>query len=143
MRAIHQIVGLSSLAVVLLLIGKPTGATVAETLSAIKSEGTTELTYKAPSRNIIRVEISQVKIESSFPSKDALLWGGDVGESPETVLTLIQVSQNKKPVFVRLSAYSDLGDVKFASLEPTKEGFALHLHGGNTAEGRHRIFGRP
>jgi hypothetical protein len=143
MRAIHQIVGLSSLAVVLLLIGKPTGATVAETLSAIKSEGTTELTYKAPSRNIIRVEISQVKIESSFPSKDALLWGGDVGEPPETVLTLIQVSQNKKPVFVRLSAYSDLGDVKFASLEPTKEGFALHLHGGNTAEGRHRIFGRP
>ncbi len=61
------------------------------------------------------------------------MWGGDVGEPPETVLTLIQVSQNKKPVFVRLSAYGDLGDVKFASLEPTKEGFALHLHGGNTA----------
>jgi hypothetical protein len=133
MRAIHQIVGLFSLAAVLLLIGKPTGATAAETLSAIKSEGTTELTYKAPNGNIIRVEISQVKIESSFPYKDALLWGGDVGEPPETVLTLIQVSQNKKPVFVRLSAYSDLGDVKFASLEPTKEGFALHLHGGNTA----------
>jgi hypothetical protein len=82
---------------------------------------------------IFRVEISQAKIESSFPYKDELLWGGDVGGPPETVLTLLQVSQNKKPVFVRLSAYSDLGDVKFASLEPTKEGFALHLHGGNTA----------
>jgi hypothetical protein len=109
MRAIHQIIGLSSLAVVLLLIGKPPGATTAETLSAIKPEGTTELAYKAPGGNIIRVEISQAKIESSFPYKDELLWGGDVGELPETVLTLIQVSQNKKPVFVRLSAYSDLG----------------------------------
>jgi hypothetical protein len=133
MRAVHQIFGISSLAMVLLLVGKPTGATAAESLSAIKSEGSTELTYRAPSGNILRVEIWQTKLDSSFPYKDALLWGGDVGEPPQTVLTLIQVSQDKKPVFVRLSAYSDLGDVKFASLEPTKEGFALHLHGGNTA----------
>jgi hypothetical protein len=107
------------------------GAT--ETLTAIRSEGSTELTCKAPSGSILRVEISQAKLDLSFPYKDALLWGGDVGELPQTILTSIQISQNKKEVFVTLSAYSDLGDVKFASLEPTKEGFALHLHGGNTA----------
>ncbi|MEA3197013.1 MAG: hypothetical protein QOF32_1065, partial [Gammaproteobacteria bacterium] len=36
-------------------------------------------------------------------------------------------------IFVPLSAYSDLGDVKSASLDPTTHGFTLNLHGGNTA----------
>ena len=133
MRAVQKIFVLSCLAVVWPLVGKPTGATAADLLSAMKPEGSTELTYKAPNGNIVRVEILQTKLDSSFPYKDALLWGGDVGEPPQTVLTSIQISQNKKPVFVTLSAYSDLADVKFASLEPTKEGFALHLRGGNTA----------
>jgi hypothetical protein len=65
------------------------------------------------------VEILQAKLDPSSPYKDALFWGGDVGEPPQTVLTSIQILQNKKAVFVTLSAYSDLGDVKFASLEPT------------------------
>jgi hypothetical protein len=134
MRAAHQILGFFSLTVVLLLAGKAPVVTAAETLSPIKSEGSTELTYEAPSGTIVRVKISQTRLDlSSFPYKDALLWGGDVGEPPQTVLSSIQITQNRKTVFVTLSAYSDLGDVTFASLEPTTEGFALHLHGGNTA----------
>jgi hypothetical protein len=136
MRAMHPIVGLSSLAVVLLLIGKPTGATAAETLSAIKSEGITELTCKTPNGNTVQVEISQAKLDlSSFPYRDALFWGGDVDELPQTVLTSIHITQNRKALFVPLSVYSDLGDVKFASVEPTKAGFTLHVHGGGTATG--------
>jgi hypothetical protein len=127
-------VALGRCALLSLFVGLVTtvvGAT--ETLSGIKSEGSTELTYKAPSGKLVLVEIRQTKLDLSYPYKDALLWGGDVGEPTQTVLSSIQISQNKKTVFVPLSAYSDLGDVKFASLVPTNDGFALHLHGGNTA----------
>lgn len=121
-------------AFLLLLVGLvATVADAAETLSPIKSEGTTELTYKARSGNILRVQIWQAKLDPSFPYKDALLWGGDVDQLPQTFLSSIQIVHNKKAVFIPISAYGDLGDVKFASLEPTKDGFTLHLHGGNTA----------
>src|SRR5947207_820904 len=134
MRAARQILCFSSLAVALLLAGKTTVVSAAETLSPIKPEGDTELTYQAPSGTIVRVKISQTRLDpSSFPYKGGLLWGGDVDQLPQTVLSSIQITQSRKTVFIALSAYSDLGDVKFASLEPTKEGFALHLHGGNTA----------
>jgi hypothetical protein len=127
-------IALGRCALLLLFVGLVTTvAGAAETLSTIKSEGSTELTYKAPSGNILRVEIWQTKWDLSFPYKSALLWGGDVGEPVQFVLSSIQISQNERAVFVPLSAYSDLGDVKFASLEPTNEGFVLHLHGGNTA----------
>ena len=141
MRAIHQIVGLSCLAVVLLLIGNPTGATAAETLVAIKSEGITELTCKTPNGNTVQIEISQAKLDlSSFLCKYALLWDGDVNELPQTVLTSIHITQNRKALFVPLSVYSDLGDVKLASVEPTKEGSAVHVHGGGTATGYDATF---
>ena|ERR1700723_885942 len=107
-----------------------TVSSATDALTTVKSEGSTELTYKAPSGNIVRIEISQSKLDlSSFLYQDALLWGGDVGQLPHTILSSIQISQNRKTVFVTLSAYSDLGDVKFASLEPAKEGFDLHLYG--------------
>jgi hypothetical protein len=41
MLAVHQFFRFSSLAAVLLLVGKPTGATAADLLSAIKPEGST------------------------------------------------------------------------------------------------------
>jgi hypothetical protein len=126
---------------VLLLIGKTTVVTAAGTLSPIKSEGNTELTYKTPSGNIVQIEISQAKLDPfSLLYKGALLWGGDVDELPQTVLTSIHITQNRKAVFVPLSAYSDMGDVKFASIEPTKGGFALHVHGGGTATGYDATF---
>jgi hypothetical protein len=135
MRAAHQGFGLSPLAAVLFLVGTPARSIAAETLTAIKAEGTTELSATSQNGNILLVEISQVRLDHSYPYKDALVWGGDVDELPQTVLTSIQISQNKKMVFVPLSAYSDLGDVKFGSIEQTKGGFAVHLHGGNTATG--------
>ena len=129
------------MAVVLLLIGNPTGATAAETLVAIKSEGITELTCKTPNGNTVQIEISQAKLDlSSFLYRDALLWGGDVNELPQTVLISIHITQNRKALFVPLSAYSDLGDVKFASVDPTKKGFTVHVHGGGTATGYDATF---
>jgi hypothetical protein len=134
MRAALRILGLSFVAAMLLLTGSLTVVTAAETLSPVKTKGDTEITYKTPSGNTIRIAISQTKLDApSFPYKGALLWGGDVGEPPQTVVRSIQIIQNRKAILVPLSAYSDLGDVKFASIEPAKEGFTLRVHGGNTA----------
>jgi hypothetical protein len=64
----------------------------------------------------VQIEISQAKLDlSSFPYKGALLWGGDVDELPQTVLTSIHITQNRKAVFVPLSAYSDMGNGGTAS----------------------------
>jgi hypothetical protein len=131
----YQRLGPSYFAVASLLIGVSAGAVAGEKLSAIKVEGSTKLIERVSGGNVVHLEIRQAKLDISFPYKGALLWGGDVDELPQTVLTSIQISKNEKALFIPLSAYGDLGDIKFASLEPTKKGFALHLHGGNTATG--------
>lgn len=110
-----------------------TTVVAAEALHAVKPEGSTELIFKASSGNIIRVVVSQTQLGVSYLYKDALLWGGDVGEPPPLVLSSIRIRVNNEKVFVPLSAYSDLGDVKSASLDSTEAGVTLNLHGGETA----------
>jgi hypothetical protein len=105
----------------------------AESLHPIKPEGSTELTLSAAGGDTVRVAIGQVSLGANYPYRDALLWGGDVGEPPQTVLNTLQVKENNEVIFVPLSAYSDLGNVKTGSLDATKEGFTLSLHGGDTA----------
>jgi hypothetical protein len=85
------------------------------------------------SGRVFHVTIGQTKIGSFVAYKDALFWGGDVGELPQTALISIQVQENNEAVFVPLSAYGGLGDVLSASLDSTKTGAALRLHGGHTA----------
>jgi len=105
----------------------------ANTPQMVKPEGRTEIGLKGASAGLIRLVILQTKVGDSFPYKDALMWGGDVGELPQSALTSIQVQEGNEVIFVPLSAYGDLGDVKSASLDQTAQGFALNLHGGNTA----------
>jgi len=105
----------------------------ADALHAIKSEGSTELMLSAASRLTVRVAIGQISLSAAYPYKDALLWGGDVGEPPQTVVSSLLVKANDETIVVPLSAYSDLGNVKTGSLDATKDGFALNLHGGDTA----------
>jgi hypothetical protein len=104
-----------------------------ESLHAIKSQGSTELTLSAAGGHTVRVSIGQMNLGADYPYRDALLWGGDVGEPPQTALSTLQVKENNEVIFVPLSAYSDLGNVKTGSLDATKEGFTLNLHGGDTA----------
>ena len=122
-------------AVVLLayLVVSMTSVTRAETLQPIIAEGNTELTFTRSGGSVVRVVIYQTKVGDSYPYKDALLWGGDVGELPKTVLASIQVKRDSETVFVPLSAFADFGGVKSASLEPTATGFSLSIHGGDTA----------
>lgn len=105
----------------------------AQNLHSVTTEGRTDLALRCSSGKPVRVIISQSKIRGRYSYKDALLWGGDVGDLPKTVLTSIKVSEGNETIFVPLSGYSDLGDVKSASLDTTAKGFVLHIHGGNTA----------
>lgn len=102
-------------------------------LQTVAAQGPTELKAIRVQGQLVRVLISQGPVSDSVPSKSALVWGGDVGRQPKTVVTSLQVACDNVPVVVPLSAYNDLGDVKFASLAPVSSGFVLNIHGGSTA----------
>ncbi|MDP8986407.1 MAG: hypothetical protein M3N97_15490 [Pseudomonadota bacterium] len=102
---------------------------------AINPNGKTELTLKKSSGDIVRISITQMKTGASAPYKDALLWGGDVDELPTCVLSSMVVHERDESIFVPLSAYGDLGDVKLGSVDATTGGFVIILHGGGTATG--------
>jgi hypothetical protein len=107
----------------------------AEITQVINQVGRTELKSTTSGSDIVRISLTQIKVGDSFPYKNALLWGGDIDKLPEVVLSSVEIQEGKEPVFVPLSAYSDLGDVKLASLSASRQGFVLNLHGGNTASG--------
>jgi hypothetical protein len=100
---------------------------------AVAPNRSTELSLSRPATAPVHVTLSLTALGSSFPYKNALLWGGDVDQLPQQIVGAVQVSEGSQVVFVPLSAYSDLGDVKSAALNPTEKGFTLELHGGNTA----------
>lgn len=121
-------------AVVLLCSGLVTvQAGAVEVSQPVVPEGNTELKLDRVAGRSLNVVISQSRIRESYPYKEALLWGGDVGELPRTVMTGIRIDYGKEAVFVPVSAFGDLGDVQRASLAPEGRGFVLRLHGGNTA----------
>jgi hypothetical protein len=110
-----------------------TSAINADALQPVRSDGGTELTFRTSAGNLVQVTVWQSKLAEASPYKNALLWGGDVGQPPQTVLSAIQVKSGDETISIPLSAYGDLGNVKWASLNPTKEGYSLSLHGGETA----------
>lgn len=105
----------------------------ADTLHSIKAEGRTEISLTPSSGKAIHVTVLQTTIGNSFPYKNALLWGGDVDVMPKSVLSSIEIQEGQDPIFIPLSAYGDLGDVKTASVSSSTHGFTLILHGGSTA----------
>jgi hypothetical protein len=110
-----------------------TTALARESTYVVNSEGHTELTLARPRGKDIHVVLWQAKARNSYPYKDAILWGGDVGELPHAVLSSVQIQEGGETVPLPLSAYGDLGDVESASLKLSPRGFALNLHGSDGA----------
>jgi hypothetical protein len=102
-------------------------------LHPVNPSGRSEFSFKDLSGVPIAVTVTQLKLSESYPYRDALLWGGDVGRLPQSVVSGIQIQKNHESVFIPLSAYSDLGDVKSVSFEAVTRGFRVSLRGGNTA----------
>jgi hypothetical protein len=101
-------------------------------MHAVDADGRTELSLTRTD-GAVRIVIMQTVVHDSYPYKDAILWGGDVGELPKTIVTSIQVRIGTEEIFIPLSAYSDLGNVKFASIDSADHGFTLRIHGGDGA----------
>jgi len=104
-----------------------------DVLHSVNPTGRTEFSFKDASGAPIAVSLTLLQLDNSYPYRDALLWGGDVGQLPRSVVTGMQIQKNNKTIFIPLSAYSDLGDVKFVSFGAMPHGFRVSLHGGNTA----------
>jgi hypothetical protein len=104
-----------------------------DVLQAVNAAGTTEFSFKDVSGAPITVTVTQLRVDSSYPYHNALLWGGDIGELPQSVVSEVRVLKGGKTIFVPMSAYGDLGDVKSLSFDSIKRGFRVSLHGGNTA----------
>ena len=99
-------------------------------LHPVNSQGPTYLSLVHPK---VRVTLWLSKVGASFPYRNALFWGGDVGEPPADFVSAIDIRDGSLDMFVPLSAYSDLGDVRRASLSESSHGFVLRLYGGDTA----------
>lgn len=104
-----------------------------DVLHALNPTGSTEFSFNDVSGGPITVTVTQLKLDSSYPYRNALLWGGDIGRLPQSVVSAIQIQKGKETIFVPLSACGDLGDVKSVSFNPIARGFRVSLHGGNTA----------
>ena len=127
---------------ILLLVFFGLFATVnaAETVHSIKREGQTELMFKRANGDVVKATLIQRSVTNTYFYKDALIWGGDVGQTPNTILSSIKIQEGGNVIFLPLSAYSDLGVVHHGSLIPQKTGFRLELSGGDTGTGYSAIF---
>ena len=103
----------------------------ADAVQPVKSEGNTSLRLQLATGGEVTVTMTQIKVAGSYPYKDAYMWGGDVGEPPPFALASVQVVSEGETVPLPLSAYADLGDVRFASVDKAAHGFTLSLHGGD------------
>ena len=106
------------------------GAGPADRRHAVRPQGSVDMSLTQPD---VQVTLETIKIPNDFVYKDALLWGGDTGFLPASVVSAIRVRQGARKLFVPMSAYSDLGDVHSAALLPDPSGFILNLYGGETA----------
>jgi hypothetical protein len=104
-----------------------------DVLHAVNPAGSTPLSFKDVSGGLIKVTVTQSKLDSSYPYRNALLWGGDKGALPQSIVSGIEIQKDNETIFVPLSAYGDLGDVKSVSFNALARGFRVSLHGGNTA----------
>ena len=105
----------------------------ADAVQPVKSEGSTSLRVQLATGSEVTVFMTQMKVEGSYPYKDAYMWGGDVGEPPQFALASVQIVSDGETIPLPLSAYADLGDVRFASVDKAAHGFTLSLHGGDAA----------
>jgi hypothetical protein len=108
-------------------------ASAGDVLHAVQAVGSTELTFRDVSGEQVELTVTQSAVGASFIYHDALLWGGDIGRLPKSVVSALQIQRDKHVIYVPLSAYGDLGDVKSVSFASTSRGFRVALHGGNTA----------
>jgi len=99
-------------------------------LHAVNPTGSTELSFNDVSGGPITVTGHTIKVGPVLIPTASTIVGGDIGRLPQSVVSAIQIQKGKETIFVPLSAYGDLGDVKSVSFNPMARGFRVSLHGG-------------
>lgn len=130
LRASHSHIAICLILTLFVLCASLAVAHADENMVTVESEGHTHLTLIHPR---IDLTVWVTKLRQGFPYRNALFWGGDLGEPPPNFVSEIQIKDASLDMFVPLSAYSDLGDVHRASIRKTPRGFTLILYGGDTA----------
>lgn len=108
--------------------------------SSVPDGGVLELHAKANDGTIITTKISSIPMPTEYPFKTAFQWGGDHLEPPKFVIGAITASKGDKQLFLPLSAYSDLGNPRLASLVVTADGARLKIVGGDAGGAYDAVF---
>jgi hypothetical protein len=80
----------------------------------------------------LRIQIKVSPYSSSFPYRSGWRWGVEGGE-PRTVLTRLAVYLGQEPLFIPVSAYADLSNVRTVSLQVRGKGYVITIAGGDAA----------
>ena len=94
--------------------------------------GITQLSVFTSQGASVDVKVQTQKPSSSFPYKTGYRWGTEL-DSPNILITSIDVTIEDEKVFVPVSAYCDLTNPREFSLEKTKSGFCIIIEGGDAA----------
>lgn len=80
----------------------------------------------------LKVEIQASQYSSSFPYRTGWRWGVE-GTEPKSVLTRLDVYLGQEPLFIPVSAYSDLANARTASLLVRGRTYVITINGGDAA----------
>lgn len=106
--------------------------------SADFNQGIVKLSDRLADGTQIQLELYTIKITSSYPYKNAVMWGGDwEGEDkvlmPKTVISDMHIKVGNEKMYIPLSAYSDLGNpyqISLGKLQSHNE-FQIIILGGD------------
>ena len=94
-------------------------------------DGVTALSAQGADGAAIEVKITTVRPLPDFLFRSKYIWGGGENEPPALLVGSIDVAVGGEQVFVPLSAFSDLGSPKMASLKISANGFEVVIIGGD------------
>jgi hypothetical protein len=124
------------LIILLIIIVPAISASFAEEQTPVKSTGETTMAAKYPSM-VIQVKIGTHEVDIGKPSNghpDIIRSNCTYSRYPCSIVDYIDISVNRKPLFVPRSVFSDLADLNQAMIRADKDGAILILNGGDASE---------
>ena len=76
--------------------------------------------------------VARIRAGGSCSNPKDWVWGSD-RECPRKVIAALTVKIDKKAIFVPVSAYADLANLRSIAVKPTRDGFEVDIGGGDAA----------
>ncbi len=107
-----------------------TGTNCLEVEKNIGKSGVYEFKLEMTNENIVRCNIEVASFLKGMLYNRR--WGSD-WENPKVIISSIKLWINKKEIFIPLSAYSDISNVRLAKLLTISGGYRIIIQGGDAA----------